>query len=207
MRGIRDSWQGSRADRADLVLVRPANDLRGRSQLRSAHPAPRQPQLHRRLGNQVSRREGPPPLAVYHLCFACTRNSVLVIPGFDFLYSRKHGWGKMYELHFSFAEGLYSVNPWMILHFTVFKVIKESSQKLFASSHHSPPCGRTSFPRASRPFRSPSPPGRTSQIGPYWTARWTPTHRLGWRGLCLFLPTSGNLRHELDAKAAFHGLA
>ena len=94
MRGIRDAWQGSRAHRADLVLVRPANDLRGRSQLRSAHPAPRQPQLHRRLGNQVSRREGPSPLAVYHLCFACTRNSVLVIPGFDFLYSRKHRWGK-----------------------------------------------------------------------------------------------------------------
>ena len=50
--------------------------------------------------------------------------------------------------------------------------------------------GRTSpFPRASRPFQSPFPPGQTSRIGTRWIAKWRLTHRCdGWVGP-VFEPT------------------
>lgn len=50
--------QGSHGDLADLLLVRAAHYLRDISQLCAAHPAPRQPQLHRGVGNQISWGQG-----------------------------------------------------------------------------------------------------------------------------------------------------
>ena len=152
------SRQGSGADCAGLVLVPSANDLLGRSQLRSAHPAPRQPQLHRGLGNQVPWREGPSPLAVNcWYCWRTVRQWTFVIPWILWISVGKNR--KRLPITQSLLDSALCV--------------------LWAGWSPPAPYRSSSSPLASRTLRSPSLPGLTSVIGPCWTGSWRPTHRWG----------------------------